>query len=265
MSARDLGAEVAAPGTGAALRLNGRYYRHYPPAAPLGEAEERLELPIDETALLLVDVYGKGHDADFAPPPDLPDFYRPPAGDPRGRIVRELIAPARATARGIGLRRIFLTNYLSPGLTEGSEWRNMSMRTCGVDVLREWVPPTPILEHAEVIAPADDEPVIPKQLYSGFFETHLDSLLRAEGVRNLVVAGFDSRICLATTVTEAMYRNYRVVVLRDATHTNEYPETEAGGWANFLAIRFIESSVGYTTTTAEFIDACDRVAEEAAE
>jgi ureidoacrylate peracid hydrolase len=134
------------------------------------------------------------------------------------------------------------------------------MRTAGVDVLKEWIPPTPILEHAAVIAPSDGEPVIRKQLYSGFFETHLDSLLRSYAARNLIVVGFDSRICLATTVTDAMYRNYRVIVLRDATYTTEYPETEAEGWANFLAIRFIESNVGYTAETEAFIQACDEVA-----
>jgi nicotinamidase-related amidase len=243
------------------LRLRGRYYRHYPLSKPLGEAEDMLELDLGETVFLLVDVYGKAYDEDFVPPDDMPSFYIAPPGDPRGEIVRTKIAPAKASAKRAGLRVVYLTNYLSPGLTEDSEWRNMSLRTCGADVLREWVAPTPILEHAAVIAPEEGEPVIRKQLYSGFFETHLDSLLRSYGTRNLIAAGFDSRICLATTVTEAMYRNYRVVVLRDATYTLEYPETADGHWANFLAIRFIEANVGYTVTTDDFIAACAEVSQ----
>jgi ureidoacrylate peracid hydrolase len=242
------------------LTLNGRYYRQYPSDAPLGEIEESLELALDETVFLLIDVYGKSYDEDFEPPDDLPSFYRAPPGDPQGEIVRTKIAPAKAAAKRAGLRVAYLTNYLSPGLTEDSEWRNMSMRTAGVDVLQAWIQPNPILDHADVIAPQPGEPLIRKQLYSGFFETHLDSLLRSYGTRNIVAVGFDSRICLATTVTDAMYRNYRVVVLRDATYTIEYPETAAEGWANFLAIRFIEACVGYTATTAEFIAACDAVA-----
>jgi nicotinamidase-related amidase len=242
------------------LTLRGRYYRHYPLDAPLGEAEETLELDIDETVFLLVDVYGKVYDEDFVPPDDLPNFYKPTPGDPRGEIVRTKIAPAKAAAKRAALRVVYLTNYLSPGISEGTEWRNMSIRTAGVDVLEAWVAPNPILEHAAVIAPEPGEPLIPKQLYSGFFETHLDSLLRSYRARNLVVVGFDSRICLATTVTEAMYRNYRVIVLRDATHTMEYPETEAAGSANFLAIRYIEATVGYTATTEDFIRGCDVVA-----
>lgn len=255
--APDAPARAAAPG--GTLTLTGRYYRHYPPGAELGYAEETLELDLAQTAFLLVDVYGKGYDEGFEPGPDMPDFYVPPADDPTADIVRNRIAPAKAAAKRAGLRVAYLTNYLSPGLSEGTEWRNMSIRTCGVDVLQEWQPPTPILEHADVIAPESGEPVIGKQLYSGFFETHLDSLLRGWGVRDLVVVGFDSRICLGTTVTEAMYRNYRVVVLRDATRTREYPETRDGEWANFLAIRFIESNVGYTATTDDFIRACDAV------
>ncbi|MGZ4827052.1 MAG: amidohydrolase family protein, partial [Terriglobales bacterium] len=58
----------------------------------------------------------------------------------------------------------------------------------------------------------------------------------------LIAVGFDSRICFGTTVTDAMYRDYRVVALRDAIHTTEFPETSAGGWANFLAVRFIEAN-----------------------
>ena len=70
------------------------------------------------------------------------------------------------------------------------------------------------------------------------------------------MVGFDSRICLATTAIDAMYRNYRVIVLRDCTATEEYVETQAEGWANWMAIRFLESTVGYTSTAAEWVDAC---------
>lgn len=244
----------------ASLRITGRYYRWYPSAQPLGSTEEPLELLIDETVFLLVDVYGARYDDDFVPPADTPSFYVPPIGDPYKSIVRDRIAPAKAAAKRAQIKVVYLTNYLSPGLSEGNEWRNMSLRTAGVDALEVWRSPTPILEHAKLIAPEPNEPVIQKQLYSGFFETNLDSVLRGYGARNLVVVGFDSRICLGTTVVDAMYRNYRVVVLRDAVGTTEYPETKRDGWATFMAIRFIETNVGYTASTDEFIAACDQAA-----
>jgi nicotinamidase-related amidase len=247
---------VSGPKAARTITLPARYYRHYPPTEPLGEAEEVLELAIDETAFLLVDVYGKAYDEQFVPPADMPSFYVHEGDDPRGAIVRQKVVPAKASAKRAGVRVAYLTNYLSPGLSEGTEWRNMSIRTAGVDVLESWIAPTPILDHAEIVAPEPGEPLIQKQYYSGFHETHLDSLLRGWGIRNLVVVGFDSRICLGTTVIDAMYRNYRVVVLRDAIYTLEYPETKAGGWANFLAVRFIETNVGYTATTDDFIRSC---------
>ena len=240
------------------IRLRGRYYRHYPPEKPLGHAEEDLLLELEDTAFLLVDVYGRGFDADTSGG-DTPAFYRK-WGELNRETVVHHIRPARDAARSAGLPIVYLTNYLAPSTNEHTEWRNMSIRTCGVDVLESWTEPNDVLAFSEVIAPQEGDYLVKKQMYSGFFETHLDSLLRSLGIRNLVVVGFDSRICLGTTVTDAMYRNYRVVVLRDACRTNEYPETEAEGWANWMAVRFIESNVGYTATSSAFVDACGEVA-----
>ena len=236
------------------IELSGRYWRDYPRQEPLGEATEELSLGVDETVFLLIDVYGA---VESEASPKVPAFYREAPGNPKGQIVRERIAPARAAARRAGLSVVYVTNHLSPGLTEQNEWRNLSIRTCGVDVLEHWQEPAEVLQHAEVIAPGENEPVVKKQHYSGFFETDLDSVLRNRSARNLVVVGFDSRICLAATVTDALYRDYRVIVLRESVATTEYPETQAGGWANFLAMRFIESCVGYTAKTDDFIRACD--------
>ncbi|MGW3955489.1 isochorismatase family cysteine hydrolase [Streptomyces sp. NPDC004752] len=241
------------------LTLPGRYYRMYPSFEnPLGHAEEQLELDPDRTGFLIVDAYGRGFD-DETGDTGLAGIY---AADPVVReIVREHIVPAREAARRIGLPVVYLTNHLSPGLAESTEWRNLSMRTCDVDVLEAWQEPNDILAFSKVIAPGPGEPLIRKQMYSGFYETTLDSTLRARDIKDLVVVGFDSRICLGNTVTEAMYRGYRVVVLRDCVRTFEYPETRQGELANLLAIRYIESNVGYTSTSAEFAAACARTAD----
>ena len=236
------------------LNLTGRYYRQYPPGAHLGHTTDDLELGLDNTAFLLVDVYGKGYDED-GDKGDVPNLYSA-AVENNKSIVVDHIRPSKDAAKSLGLPIIYVTNYLAPSTNEGTEWRNLSIRTCGVDVLDSWPEPNDILAFSDVIAPGEGEYLIEKQMYSGFFETHLDSLLRSLGVRNLVVVGFDLRICLGTTVTEAMYRNYRVVVLRDCTSTSEYPETEAGQWANWFGIRFIEANVGYTSTSEAFIQAC---------
>ena len=236
------------------ISVNGRYYRLYPTLdQPLGQATEALDLPVGSTALLLVDVYGAGFDDDESSDEELSGIY---AVDPVMRtIVRERIRPVKDAARALGLPTIYVTNYLSPGLDAGNEWRNLSLRVCDVDVLEAWREPTPILKHSKVIAPDENDVVVRKQLYSGFFETNLESVLRNRNVRNLVVVGFDSRVCLGSTVLDAVYRNYRVVVLRDCVRTFEFPETRDGEWANFMAIRHIECNIGYTATSTEFLDA----------
>ena len=224
---------------------------------PLGAAEETLELGSGDTAFLLIDVYGRRYGDGADQDEDIPDFYRAPAGDPFREIVRSRIVPAKAAAKRARLPVVYVTNYLSAGLSAANEWRQMSLRTCGVDVLEVWREPSPVLQFASIIAPQQGEPVVRKQHYSGFFETNLDTVLRGYGVRTVVAVGFDSRICLAATLTEAMYRDYRVVALRDAIGTVEYPETRDDGMASFLAVRFIEANVGYTATTEDFIAACD--------
>jgi nicotinamidase-related amidase len=245
------------------LRLPGRYYQIFPAEAMLGHAIDDLELSRSTTALLLVDVYGRQYD-DHPPAQDgLPAVYRSGPDDPSRSIVRDRIVPARAAARRAGIPVIYLTNALRAGLSEGNEWRTMSIRTCGVDVLDAWREPNDILAFSDVIAPGAGEPVIEKQVYSGFFETHLDSVLRGRGIRDLVVAGGDGLVCLGTTCVDAMYRDYRVVGLRDAIITGEWPDTRAGGWRGFMAIRQIEATVGYTVTTDEFISACDMIAGDA--
>ena len=237
-----------------------RYYRNYPSGNPLGYAEEELELELDETVFLVVDVYGKGFDEDH----DLgnaPEVYKRAVEANRDIVVNH-IRPAKLAAKRAGLPIVYLTNYLSPALNERHEWRNLSLRTMNVDVLEAWPEPNDILVFSDIIAPEEGEYVIKKQFYSGFFETHLDSLLRSLNARNLVAVGFDSRICLGTTVIDAMYRSYRVIVLRDCTSTGEYIETKEERWANFIAIRFIETAVGYTSTSEEWIRACDASMQE---
>jgi nicotinamidase-related amidase len=241
------------------IELDARYYRTYPVEAPKGHASERLILDPGRTVFLLIDVYGAGYDSDLASSA-IPEFYRGQVERAR-KIVVDHIAPAKRAAKKVGLPIVYLTNYLSTGLSERSEWRNLSLRVHNIDVLDAWREPNEILAFSNIIAPAEGEHLVKKQLYSGFYETHLDSLLRSLDAYNLVVVGFDSRICLATTVIDAMYRNYRVIVLRDCVGT----AAEATGSgsadvererANAEAVRFIETNVGYTSTSQQWIAAC---------
>ena len=110
------------------------------------------------------------------------------------------------------------------------------------------------------IQPLEHEPDFPKREWSGFHETHVDYHLRCHGIKTLIAVGFSQRACLYLTCTGAVEHNYRVIMLRDCTHSGEYPDTvdeslEEGGWLRKIMFRNFEHVVGYTSTSAELVGA----------
>ena len=145
---------------------------------------------------------------------------------------------------------IYVENY-SPQIADNrSEFGQMCVRTefgPQTTIEEAYAPGSPALAYSEVIAPPPDAYRVRKQMYDGFFETPLDSLLRNLAVRNVVCVGFSAEICLLCTMIGGMYRNYRMVLLRDCTLGTEFPETlETLAMTNF-AVRYVERLVGFTS------------------
>lgn len=65
------------------------------------------------------------------------------------------------------------------------------------------------------LRPQANDTVLYKTRFSGFFRTDLDDRLRARGVRTLIVTGCTTSICVESTVRDAMFRDYRCVLLAD--------------------------------------------------
>src|SRR3979411_2065863 len=87
---------------------------------------------------------------------------------------------------------------------------------------------TPGVDIYPDLAPAVGEHVIKKHRYSGFFGTDLDIILREWGVYTVIVSGTTTENCCQATARDAMFRNYRVVFLSDATATFDYPDVGYG-------------------------------------
>ncbi len=71
---------------------------------------------------------------------------------------------------------------------------------------------------AEVIPelkPEKEDYIVPKRTYSCFFETELDTILRAHDVKNLVITGLHTNICDRHTTAEAFFRGYAPIVPDD--------------------------------------------------
>jgi biuret amidohydrolase len=91
---------------------------------------------------------------------------------------------------------------------------------------------TPGAEIYPELAPAAGEHVIKKHRYSGFFGTDLDIILREWGVDTVIISGATTENCCHATARDAMFRNYRVVFLSDATATYDYPDRGFGPMTN---------------------------------
>lgn len=68
----------------------------------------------------------------------------------------------------------------------------------------------------DALVRADGDHELPKRRYSAFFQTDLDLWLRERDVRTLIVCGVVTNICVRSTVHDAFFRGYEVVVATDA-------------------------------------------------
>lgn len=69
------------------------------------------------------------------------------------------------------------------------------------------------------VAPASRETVVHKATPDAFFGTDLDAELRHLGVREVVLAGIQTELCIDTTCRRAVSLGYDVVLVRDGHGT----------------------------------------------
>jgi biuret amidohydrolase len=84
------------------------------------------------------------------------------------------------------------------------------------------------------LAPLPGEVVIDKPGKGAFWSTDLHAILQAKHIRQLVVTGVTTEVCVHTTVREANDRGYDCLVLADCTGSY-FPEFHAAGLAMIKA------------------------------
>ncbi|MFC3226201.1 cysteine hydrolase family protein [Marinibaculum pumilum] len=112
-----------------------------------------------------------------------------------------------------------------------------------------------------VLAPQPGEHVIKKHRYSGFFATDLDLLLREWGIDTVVISGTTTENCCHATARDAMFRNYKVVFLSDATGSFDYPDVGQGALSaeevHRATLTILAFSTAHVMTTDEFLSRMD--------
>jgi nicotinamidase-related amidase len=71
------------------------------------------------------------------------------------------------------------------------------------------------------LAPADDEVVIHKASYGAFYDTPLQTILKNMNRDTVIICGTLTNFCCGTTARQAYERGFKVVVLSDATATDD--------------------------------------------
>ncbi|WP_167558995.1 cysteine hydrolase family protein [Bradyrhizobium canariense] len=74
----------------------------------------------------------------------------------------------------------------------------------------------------EGIEPLPGEAVVAKHRFSAFADTGLDLLLRARGIRSLILAGVTTNCCVESTAREAVMRDFYLVVAGDCVAVKDH-------------------------------------------
>ncbi len=222
-----------------------------PGAVTLPARPENLPLDPAATALLVVDMQNAY--ASLGGYLDLAGFDIGGAA-----AVVEKVALLVETARRSGVTVVFFRNGWDPDYVEaggpGSPnwWKSNALKAMRErPELKGKLLARGTWDYALVdrLTPEPGDIVIEKPRYSAFYNTALDSVLRARGVRTLAFCGIATNVCVESTLRDGYHREYFGVLIEDATHQAGPPFLQAATVYN------VESFFGWVSSTAEFCGA----------
>jgi ureidoacrylate peracid hydrolase len=168
--------------------------------------EQEVHLDIKRAAIVVVDM--------------INEFCKP-----GGKMVlpgyEALVGPQKAiidAARMVGVPVVWVHDAHRPGMRREREWEKRTPHS----LENTWA--TEIIED---LGARTDEIHVTKRRYSAFFQTDLDLTLKDMQVDQLVVFGVVTNICVRSTVHDAFFNGYEVVVPADACAATGLREQES--------------------------------------
>jgi nicotinamidase-related amidase len=186
----------------------------------------KMDLDVDKAALLVIDMQK------FFLDPASPTFTC--GGLPIMSNVASLIKAFRNANRPvIYTRHVHHPDGIDAGIMKWW-WEGMCLEG------------SPESEVADEIAPLPGEKQVLKHRYSAFYNTDLETVLRCQGITDVVMAGIMTNMCCESTARDAYFRDYRVFFLADSTGS----VTEEMHKASLLNLAF---GFAHITTAAEIL------------
>jgi maleamate amidohydrolase len=115
-----------------------------------------------------------------------------------------------ASARRVGIPVVHTNIRYHPGhFADGGIWVKKA------PVMKDMVEGNPLAAFCEEVQPQEDEVVISKQYASAFFGSSLASMLHAQGIDTVVLAGCSTSGCIRATAVDAVQHGFRTIVVRE--------------------------------------------------
>ncbi len=106
----------------------------------------------------------------------------------------------------------------------------------------------------EELSPQDGDIIIEdKHLYSAFYQTDLEHILRALGIEVIMFAGMCTSICVESTLRDAFFRQFRCILLSDCAW-DRWPDIRAH------SEKLVKIHFGYVTSSEEVLKALGSMA-----